>query len=357
MKITNKKAYLIVLAPLGFILNLLAKAFPIATSKYYSKGVYKALAGSLGRFFSIFPFSVAEVIIILLIVGLMVFLFLLINKLVKSKGERLPIIKNTFVNLLAIVSVVYFVFIVTCGINYHQPTFAKQYGLNIQKCSSSQLQDLALYLIDETNESRESLVKSENFSVSPKDAQQAMASFSDETPILRGYTTVPKSVKSSYIMSHFNITGVYFPFTFEANINTHVTDYSVASTMLHELAHFKGFMKESDANFIAYLSGIKSGNPIFDYSSNMMALNYTLNACYKEFSKEEYASLYSLLSEGIKNDYRQSSEYWSQFETPLTEVSESVNNAYLKANYQESGIKSYGEVVDSLIAYYLEYIA
>ena len=45
------------------------------------------------------------------------------------------------------------------------------------------------------------------------------------------------------------------------------------------------------------------------------------------------------------------SEYWKQFEdTTAAQVGESMNNAYLKANKQTDGTKSYGRMVDLLLA-------
>ena len=55
---------------------------------------------------------------------------------------------------------------------------------------------------------------------------------------------------------------------------------------------------------------------------------------------------------------RANSEYWSKFETPagntISNVSNKVNNTYLNLNGQEQGTKSYGMVVDLLIAEYKE---
>ena len=41
---------------------------------------------------------------------------------------------------------------------------------------------------------------------------------------------------------------------------------------------------------------------------------------------------------------------WKQFEGPAAEISSAVNDAYLKANRQEEGVKSYGRMVDLLLA-------
>ena len=55
-------------------------------------------------------------------------------------------------------------------------------------------------------------------------------------------------------MSYANIGGMFFPFTMESNINVDNPFFVVPWTMAHELAHQCGFMREDEANFIAYLA-------------------------------------------------------------------------------------------------------
>ena len=61
---------------------------------------------------------------------------------------------------------------------------------------------------------------------------------------------------------------------------------------------------------------------------------------------------YSLLCDGVRRDFAANSEYWKQFEGKVAEVSQKINDAYLKANDQTDGTKSYGRMVDLLLALY-----
>jgi hypothetical protein len=45
-------------------------------------------------------------------------------------------------------------------------------------------------------------------------------------------------------------------------------------------------------------------------------------------------------------------EYWAQFETPVSEISDKVYDEFLKGYGQELGVQSYGAVVDLLLAYF-----
>ena len=89
---------------------------------------------------------------------------------------------------------------------------------------------------------------------------------------------------------------------------------------------------------------------ILKYSGYMLALSYSMNKLYED-SQELYAAVGEKYSDGMILDLRAHSEYWREFtDTKLSEVGEKMNNAYLKANSQVDGTKSYGRMVDLLLA-------
>ena len=56
---------------------------------------------------------------------------------------------------------------------------------------------------------------------------------------------------------------------------------------------------------------------------------------------------------GVAGDIRQINTYWAPYSgKPASKFSQKVNDSYLKVNNQSAGIDSYGNTVDSLIAYY-----
>lgn len=55
------------------------------------------------------------------------------------------------------------------------------------------------------------------------------------------------------------------------------------------------------------------------------------------------------LCEQAERDYAWHREYWAQYEGPVSELSDKVNDTYLRANAQQEGSKSYGRMVDLLL--------
>ena len=129
-----------------------------------------------------------------------------------------------------------------------------------------------------------------------------------------------------------------------------MTDYNIPATACHELSHLKGFAREDEANFIAYLACTASDNPEFNYSGAMLAYIHANNALYGAGEVELYREIRDSLCDTAKRDLIANSAFWDQYEGKVAEVSTQVNNSYLQLNNQSDGVKSYGRVVDLLLA-------
>jgi len=85
-----------------------------------------------------------------------------------------------------------------------------------------------------------------------------------------------------------------------------------------------------------------------------MAFNYCFNALYKadiDLAKK----VANMCDDGVIDDIVFEDEYWDKYQkTVIAETTDKVYDSYLQANGEESGVKSYGEMVDLLLAYYKE---
>ncbi len=168
-------------------------------------------------------------------------------------------------------------------------------------------------------------------------------------PELGGQYGRPKGVMLSPYWSYTGIGGVFFPFTAEPNVNTNMPHFMLASTTTHEMAHQRGFAREDEANYIAYLTSTLHPDPDFQYSGVMLALTYTMNSLYR-FSPEIWSEIRNMYSEGVIRDLIGWQEYRARYEGPVKEISTKVNDTYLMANRQEDGVHSYGRMVDLMLA-------
>lgn len=342
------------------VLTALARNSPEAVERIYSTGIYPVMSGIFARATGLLPFSLAQWVVTLIPLLLIIYIIKLIVKIIKNKPERRRNIALLLSTVFCAAGVIWFGFTALCGLNYHRQSFAVQSGLDIHPTSAEELAALCAELAESANsysakvrrnEDGVMLLSFENDFEASRFASGAFCGINEKYPVFSGYTPRTKPVLGSKVMSLLNLVGVYFPFTFEANINADVPDYLIPSSMMHELAHYKGFMREDEANFISYLASVSCGNDDFAYSGTMLALSHSTNALYSA-DKDAYWEIVNSFSENIFADFRADTEYWQRFESPAAKVSEKVNDVYLKTNNQPQGVKSYGRMVDLLLADY-----
>jgi hypothetical protein len=162
-----------------------------------------------------------------------------------------------------------------------------------------------------------------------------------------------KPVIISEILTRMHITGVYSFFTGEANINIMVHGSTLPAILAHEHAHHLGIFSEDEANFVAILACDLSGNDVYRYSGHLFAYNHLARALSR-VDHDGYLEIEKSLPEDVRADLRFHRDYWKQFDTWVSDVSDSIHDDYLKNQGQELGTKSYGAVVYLLVAYYLE---
>ena len=109
-------------------------------------------------------------------------------------------------------------------------------------------------------------------------------------------------------------------------------------------------MREDEANFIGYLACIGSEEGGFRYSGYLTGWVYATNALAKA-DRVAYAEICGQLSEKAWDDLRYNNEFWGKYEGKTAEVSNRMNDTYLKLNNQSDGVNSYGRMVDLMLAY------
>ena len=65
---------------------------------------------------------------------------------------------------------------------------------------------------------------------------------------------------------------------------------------------------------------------------------------------DTFYNLAQQYGDGVRRDLDAQREFWKQYEGKAAEIADDVNNAYLVSNNQEDGVRSYGRMVDLLLA-------
>ncbi|WZL74291.1 DUF3810 domain-containing protein [Clostridiaceae bacterium 35-E11] len=355
----NKKLFYILFLPIALLLSYYASYVPQFIESIYSKGIYLFIGQLLSLITGLLPISIAEWLIVFVCLFFIIKLFIMIAKSTKASMLKEYKVLDFFSNLMIFISLGYFCFIMIWGLNYHRLPFGNITGLDTKSSSVHELKALCEDLIHRTHQLRTALAEDKNGvmhiphgpSSVFKRASIGYMEAAQDYAVLDGRYGQPKGVFFSKFMSYAGISGIYFPFTAEANVNTLVPDFMLPSTTCHEMAHQRGFAREDEANYIAYLTCNLHPDIDFQYSGTLLGLIHAMNALYTH-DPVAYHQLYAAYHEGVKRDLAALTEFWHQYEGPIERFSSELNNAYLKSNMQRDGIYSYGRMVDLLIAEY-----
>jgi hypothetical protein len=281
-------------------------------------------------------------------------LYSLIRKGLPKASTLLSLIKKSAL----LVASLYLIFQLSWGLNYHRIPFAQQANLATTPTSVEELAALCTSLMQQANNLRGFVAQDERgvFRLSETgsnlyaSAQKGYDAASNDFPMLARTFGTPKGVLLSSYWSYTGTSGMYFPLTGEANVNTTTPAHLIPVTMTHEMAHQHGYAREDEANFIGYLTAIHHPSPDFQYSATMLALNNAMRQLYRADPKR-WEILRGGYSDGILRDLTDHRFYQERYQGRLWETSSKVNNQYLILNSQSDGVQSYGRMVDLLLSY------
>lgn len=325
--------------------------------EWYAGHIYPAFVFIFGHLNGSVPFSVSEI-------GIYVILFTAsataVRTVVRGRrtGEPGRLMLRWAAGLFLTASILFLLYVANCGINYRRVSFSEKEGLLTKKYSSEELREVCGWLTEEVNARAGTVGRDGNGVMeldknAGKTAVLAMEKLAEKYESMRGFYPLPKELLVSEFLSYQNLTGIYLPFTVEANYNGDMTAYNIPFTMCHELSHLRGFMQEEEANFIAFLACEMSDQSEFQYSGYLMAWIYSTNALFRA-DREMWTEVREELDEKVEADLYANHIFWDSYDGVVAEVADKVNDTYLKANGQADGVESYDRMVDLLAVYFQE---
>lgn len=310
---------------------------------------------TLAKVSSLVPFSVAELVIILLPVITFLAIWYLLKYRCKTRRDSFV----SIVCILSVLSIFLSTFVLCLGTGYKCSTLDKRLKLKAEAVSVDELYASTEYLTEKINELSPLIRFGEDgfsnmpysFSEMNQKLIEAYDNFEEDHDFIINFKSRLKPVMISEAMSYAHIGGIYSFFTGESNINVSLPDYTIPYTAAHELAHQRGIAREDEANMIAFLVCIRSDDPYIQYSAYVNMYEYVAEAL-RRASSEKYKQLLQKLDLAVYNEQLAYSEFFKKYQKSVTsKVSGTVNDVYLKTQ-GTAGRKSYGMVVDLTVAYF-----
>ena len=341
----------------GVATQVAASRHPAAVESLYSRALYPRLAGFLGCLTGWLPFSLGEAGLAALGVGFA----LLLLRLAREVGRRRAVPWAELARLLGGglmgLGATYLAFLFLWGLNYQRQPFGRTAGLETGPAPVAELRALCRELAEEANELREGLAEDERGVMRLPDltagarlrTEAGFRRLADLYPVLGGRCARVKPALTSPLMARLGITGIYCPFTGEPNLNTTVPDPEVPFSASHEMAHQRGFAREDEANYLGYLACRLHPDGDFRYSGVLAASLYALDEL-RRADPEAAAPLENLRSAAVRRDIEALAAWAARYRGPLGRASARINDAYLRTQGQKEGARSYGRMVDLLLA-------
>ncbi len=345
IKLHIKKRFIIpLLALVVFAVIQLVIRFPHIAEYYYSQRIYPLLASAVSFFSKWVPVSLDDLFYFLLVVtGILIVIFLLLRKIsLKAAG----------LIVLNVLAAVFILFYVLWGFNYFRLDINSRLDLKSHHANPEEFIKVFTTLVHSANNSYTSYEEFDEEIV----ASLIEDSYKRLSPALKldypAGSRRPKHITLSGFFAKAGISGYFGPFFNEVHINRKLLPVEYPFVLAHEKAHQFGITGEAEANFYAWLACSQSSSKQLQYSANLVAVRYFM---YYGFRLEGYREIVSQLDERIIEDIRTIHKYWQGLRNEKVEaVASKVNDAYLKTNQVEKGIKDYTGIVRHIMDYSLD---
>lgn len=325
--------------------------------KYYSTLVYSKISVFLRVLTGWIPFSIGDIMYIVLITCFFIKLIKYINAAFQKKITK----KNFLFELIKTASfflTIYVLFNIIWGLNYNRLGIAYQLQIEPKEYTTNQLRNLTSDLVKAVNAARNMpglnsfQFKEDNVVFS--EAIDAYRNIQQRYFFLAYNHPSAKATLIGGVDNYFGFVGYYDPFTGEAQVNTSMPRFLLPYTITHEIAHQLGYANEDEANFVGYLASKSADENAFRYSAYFTLFNYANRQLFSSDSitaNKNYATLDSL----VKKDEIVFLSYLGKKPSVGDRYITELYSDYLKANNQPKGMGTYDQVISWLIAYQRRY--
>lgn len=324
------------------LLTIIQYALP-AHSKVvslYNSYIFHPFQSVRNIFFSVVPFSVGDLLYIVVGVLLVYVIAKWIWYIVKFR-ERKHELTHSLLYTMIVLGITYIVFILGYGGNYYKTSLTHYWQLDKSEWSKdSTLEAFDAYLIDQLN------VYAPGYRATPfreidKNAREYYRDYTNSRT--RHYGVKVKASVFGYLMQYFGIQGYYNPWTGEAQVNHYLPAFMLPFVVCHEMAHQSGIAAEDDANLLSYAVGTLVPDTLFRYSAYFNLWMYT-HARLRRFDSTKAAVLREKLNPVTLAHLDTLKRIRRRYQSNVSNYSGVLYDGYLKLHHQKDGVESYNKV-------------
>ena len=342
---------------------------PALVERLFAGGAGQALARAVAGLTGRVPFGLAEPVAVAVALWLLVPLVRAVRDVARRRRAAGPALVAELLRLVVTAGVGVAIFYAAWGLNYARLDLEVRLGWEglaapvAQAEATEELAKFAGDLVEATNAAYREATATPDLGV-PSGADLDLAAL--DRALDSGYVRAAallgaepgfsaprgpaKPVLASDLMSRLGVSGVYFPWTGEANYNRLVPRAQLPLVIAHEKAHQRGIASEDEANFVGYVASALADDPYARYSGLLFAQRQLLFEL-QERDPERAEALLDRRLPGVQRDVDAAREFWARYEGPLREVQTRSNDTYLKLNGVEEGVASYDRSAELILLF------
>lgn len=351
VSIVNKRIIAIVILAVALVSLQLIEEHPYTIEHYYSEGIYLYICRILHPFFNLFPFSLGDIIYMVVICFIIYYAVRLIRLLFKKQFRQAGIL---FMGLFIAVQSAILGFYLLWGLNYFRPPAAERLKLQDTDYSTNQLLALTKVAIDSANATRARVIPADMLQSNKAISQTAINAVMVLSGQSKDFLTYSPHIKLSLftpLISILGTSGYYNPFTTESQMNYEMPVFLRPFVACHELSHQMGYGPEDEANFVGFLAGTQSNDRLLRYS----AWHEALYECMSDLMDRDtvlHAKMKLLVSPAVHADFIAERNFWMAHQSKLDVISDIFYDNFLKANNQPQGLMTYNRMVRLVMSWY-----
>lgn len=315
----------------------------------YSRGVFVLFRWAWDYTLGWLPFPILP----LLVLGLLVWLGVKIFFFVKKAKAR-PIWENVREALLGLggfAGMGLSLFLLLWGFHYGRLPLERQLSLEVLPLDSAAICDEARFYTQKVTELRAELAWPDTGTprTVKTDAEIETHLRACLYQALRdlGYPTPGKArcrILPGGTLLHLGISGIYMPFSGEGHVDGGMHRLELPYTLAHELGHALGIPGEGDCNLLGALACERSDDPVVRYGGALEHWRTVMGELYA-VAPGVFKEIKAQMPTEIRRDLRELRASVARYPDWFPEVSQQVNNTYLKVQGVREGIKSYDRAV------------
>ena len=319
-----------------------------AVERFYSTGAYPWMQRATTALSNLVPFALFDVLIVVVVVAWVGCAIRDLRRTRRGSGGVVSAAIRIGGRTVVWAAALYLIFLLVWGMNYRRIPLAAKLRVDSEAVTTDAARRLAEISVEQLNALHQ--VAHSGGWPGPRDVDSALArALAGADQQLGGAGAVvvgrPKATVLDWYFRRTATDGMTDPYFLETLMSSTLLPFERPFVMAHEWSHLAGVADEGDANFLAWLACVHATPPA-QYSGWLFLFSEVAGA----LDARTRAAVISKLGPGPRADLVAIRTRLEQQISPqLAAVSRLLYDRYLKANRVESGVQSYGHVVQLIL--------